>query len=99
MDEEDLKWTITKPKAKNGIVKLSTATVRGTLSEAQFRSVFQTGYSRNHLDDQNLAYHASILFDQENPFKFRFSIDTGNLVINCKYHVFRIDVDGLMIDI
>lgn len=101
MDDDELKWTITKLKEENGVVvKASTTTLRGTLSMDQFTQVFEAGPTRNGLDSRKVAYHASILFDEEdNPFRFSYNIDTGMLTLRCRYRIFRIDADGLAYDI
>ena len=80
-------------------MRLSTSTVRGSLTREQFTRVIQMGSTRSHMDAAKLPYEASLLFNDQYPFKFSYNMDKRMLTMRAIYRVYRTDSDGVQFDI
>lgn len=97
MDEDSFKWTISKTANRNRIVKLSTTTVRATVSATEFNTIFGHGAGTKREQDANkMLYEAHILTDvvrDNSKFKVSYCLNTGILIIQFNYAYCRIEHD------
>eukprot|EP00029_Vermamoeba_vermiformis_P011192 TRINITY_DN6095_c0_g1_i2.p1 TRINITY_DN6095_c0_g1~~TRINITY_DN6095_c0_g1_i2.p1 ORF type:complete len:244 (-),score=2.37 TRINITY_DN6095_c0_g1_i2:25-729(-) len=96
INEDQFKWTITKPKAKRGITKPGTTTMRVAISSHQFVEIFGLGSDVKHTTDENKLMFITKIFNSENDVvRISYCLDTSTLRLRFTYKIFQLDVDPM----